>query len=59
MKQDLRQGPKTCGLAWNEKNLDYEIETRTLLTDGNVALVAWNEKNLDYEIETELDTRGW
>ena len=39
------------GRAWNEKNLDYEIETQEIYTNGYEHL-AWNEKNLDYEIET-------
>ena len=37
--------------AWNQKNLDYEIETgmRGLRT---IKPTTWNQKNLDYEIET-------
>ena len=38
--------------SWNDKNLDYEIETslRNLRGAGGMT---WNDKNLDYEIETE------
>ena len=38
--------------SWNDKHLDYEIETRLRL-DRNARLVlSWNDKHLDYEIET-------
>ena len=40
--------------AWNEKNLDYEIETMDSNAGIMKVLNAWNEKNLDYEIETRL-----
>ena len=36
---------------WNQKNLDYEIETRPQGT-SHLCSIAWNQKNLDYEIET-------
>ena len=42
-----------AGSPWNDKNLDYEIETITwkacVVKNG---LETWNDKNLDYEIET-------
>ena len=37
--------------TWNEKNLDYEIETH-LEKNSRKPILTWNEKNLDYEIET-------
>ena len=40
-------------MTWNQKNLDYEIETYRMpgfLVDH---FQTWNQKNLDYEIETE------
>ena len=42
--------------TWNEKHLDYEIETFQLGTLANYHYSAWNEKNLDYEIETPACT---
>ena len=52
--------------AWNDKNLDYEIETgvKVVFFSPDFALT-WNDKNLDYEIETYvwrngcLTTRPW
>ena len=38
-------------VSWNDKNLDYEIET-TLWATCSTRLFPWNDKNLDYEIET-------
>ena len=39
--------------SWNEKNLDYEIETVLLEIRIRPSRgTTWNEKNLDYEIET-------
>ena len=40
-------------LSWNEKHLDYEIETHCLVNVQLLVHVAWNEKHLDYEIETK------
>ena len=41
-------------VTWNDKNLDYEIETRLSLWCRLLTkLLTWNDKNLDYEIETE------
>ena len=37
---------------WNQKNLDYEIETVLLWYSYQLADMTWNQKNLDYEIET-------
>ena len=39
-------------LSWNQKNLDYEIETVEYCYHLQVWPCAWNQKNLDYEIET-------
>ena len=40
--------------SWNQKHLDYEIET-----NGEKMYVyaagSWNQKHLDYEIETIID----
>ena len=41
--------------TWNDKNLDYEIETNRLCRDER-RHGTWNDKNLDYEIETQ--TKG-
>ena len=38
--------------AWNQKNLDYEIETFSLQLLYMYPNLSWNQKNLDYEIET-------
>ena len=38
-------------LTWNQKNLDYEIETLKRIKALPV-FFSWNQKNLDYEIET-------
>ena len=41
--------------AWNQKNLDYEIETATSSERVHSSLQpTWNQKNLDYEIETRV-----
>ena len=40
--------------AWNQKNLDYEIETSVNLGWNGTRAKPWNQKNLDYEIETRL-----
>ena len=37
--------------SWNQKNLDYEIETEQTLA-ARRSFTSWNQKNLDYEIET-------
>ena len=39
-------------VAWNDKNLDYEIETGGSLVVKVKKVLPWNDKNLDYEIET-------
>ena len=39
---------------WNQKNLDYEIETKLSTTGSHIRTFAWNQKNLDYEIETKF-----
>ena len=38
--------------TWNDKNLDYEIETLMSMNRQRKEFKAWNDKNLDYEIET-------
>ena len=38
--------------TWNEKHLDYEIETSETLKPFIIKSETWNEKHLDYEIET-------
>ena len=38
--------------TWNQKNLDYEIETKPRLGHKHRPMYPWNQKNLDYEIET-------
>ena len=38
--------------AMNQKNLNYEIETASVIFDKAVPLDAMNQKNLNYEIET-------
>ena len=44
------------GWSWNQKNLDYEIETHQKQKHQHHPN-PWNQKNLDYEIETERPTR--
>ena len=39
---------------WNEKHLDYEIETMLATASSSGLSLTWNEKYLDYEIETIL-----
>ena len=39
-------------LDWNQKNLDYEIETVFNRQCRINRHTPWNQKNLDYEIET-------
>ena len=43
---------------WNQKHLDYEIETAKLRAGIQPMLSAWNQKHLDYEIETSISRRG-
>ena len=40
-------------MTWNQKNLDYEIETYKIKSVCFKIFYTWNQKNLDYEIETE------
>ena len=50
-------GIANTGLAaWNQKNLDYEIETCSRTTPYRSHRATWNQKNLDYEIETLFST---
>ena len=45
-------------MTWNQKNLDYEIETRWIPLKS-VKRFPWNQKNLDYEIETYVRLPQW
>ena len=38
---------------WNDKYLDYEIETDDMTTQNPSSIGTWNDKYLDYEIETK------
>ena len=38
--------------TWNDKHLDYEIETTPLGVPYRNSVYTWNDKHLDYEIET-------
>ena len=38
--------------CWNQKFLDYEIETRNEGEHTEAEAIGWNQKFLDYEIET-------
>ena len=42
----------TLGLSWNQKHLDYEIETSSAPVMRHNPFLPWNQKHLDYEIET-------
>ena len=42
-----------CGVRWNHKFLDYEIETDATDGGGGEIFQSWNHKFLDYEIETK------
>ena len=42
------------GRTWNQKNLDYEIETSIESIHIGCDMYTWNQKNLDYEIETRI-----
>ena len=50
---------KTFRVAWNQKNLDYEIETSIPAEVRTSSLPSWNQKNLDYEIETKIEASKW
>ena len=43
--------------TWNQKNLDYEIETMIYDEWHKEIYDTWNQKNLDYEIETSVNRR--
>ena len=58
LKQRYRAIFHAQSFSWNEKNLDYEIETWEFDVLVEFAAFAWNEKNLDYEIETRDSTIG-
>ena len=44
--------------TWNQKNLDYEIETIRNVQIDPITFKTWNQKNLDYEIETKILTNA-
>ena len=43
---------------WNEKHLNYEIETFLNLIFYVIKKMNWNEKHLNYEIETSEGLPG-
>ena len=47
-----KTSPSRVSLTWNQKNLDYEIETGEKSFQAHQGEKAWNQKNLDYKIET-------
>ena len=47
-----KTSPATENSTWNQKNLDYEIETFRCCLCLPSSRQTWNQKNLDYEIET-------
>ena len=53
-----RYGRRHTPTTWNQKNLDYEIETARTAWDRR-AYRSWNQKNLDYEIETFKVSKCW
>ena len=53
LKRTRRQCHGATSQSWKEKNLDYEIETKSLPSTVSPVSVSWKEKNLDYEIETQ------
>ena len=55
LKTDL-----TLFYGWNQKFLDYEIETKDKRSVRAIAEGSWNQKFLDYEIETyHYNVYGW
>ena len=51
---------KSTAGGWNQKFLDYEIETAhgvNSLIKPIIDVQSWNQKFLDYEIETSRDRR--
>ena len=46
-------------IAWNQKYLDYEIETSVKGAILVTTFSPWNQKYLDYEIETWTYPFGW
>ena len=57
MKLALAMPSSYHWITWNQKNLDYEIETLKP-PDDTLIKTPWNQKNLDYEIETKPDLTG-
>ena len=43
--------------SWNQKYLDYEIETQEIYGTAQEKYPTWNQKYLDYEIETGMDVQ--
>ena len=52
LKQEFQERWVRHRKAWNQKNIDYEIETLNIRSARTVKWFTWNQKNLDYEIET-------
>ena len=52
LKLTLNRNERRQLETWNDKNLDYEIETVRYLSPFEGFGISWNDKNLDYEIET-------
>ena len=52
LKQEVWNWINIAVVAWNNKILDYEIETEVNVQHNHGFLPAWNNKILDYEIET-------
>ena len=56
LKQIIKGLVADVRFTWNQKHLDYEIETCILTTNGcGFRIFTWNQKHLDYEIETDSD----
>ena len=65
LKQKVPLWFERSGGCWNQKHLDYEIETKEAFSVAIVNLIRWNQKHLDYEIETRttmnnrISFKGW
>ena len=52
LKRELSSLYKKPHITWNQKKLDYEIETMQKMAQQRSSGCTWNQKKLDYEIET-------
>ena len=52
LKRAEKPSWQAAAWPWNQKNLDYEIETNEMRSTVQLEMFSWNQKNLDYEIET-------